>query len=73
MVHFDFTVTDYEAERIMEIMRSQIVSNLESIIELMVKPDVNEDFINGYRQDNEYIEELISKMLNTRVEHVCNS
>ena len=69
MIHFDFTVSDADAENIMEIMRDRIMMNNKQIIEMIGKPG-KEDYIAAYRQDNEYIEDLIKKMTNTRVKNV---
>lgn len=70
MVKFDFTVTDADAENIMEIMRNQIMHNNQHILELMADPNypTQEHYIEAYKQDNEYIVGLIKKMNNTRVE-----
>lgn len=67
MIHFDFTVSDSDAENIMEIMRNQITQNNLRIIEMMTYDD-KEHYIEAYRRDNEYIEGLIKRMTNTQVE-----
>lgn len=67
MIHFDFTVTDVDAENIFAIMRDRIVENNVIIMNMIGKPG-QENGIAEYRQDNEYIEELIKKMKNTRVQ-----
>ena len=67
MIHFDFTVSDADAGNIMEIMRDRIMHNNVHIQKLMVAQD-QEHYIKAYKQDNEYIEGLIKKMSNTRVE-----
>lgn len=68
MIHFDFTVSDVDAENIMEIMRDRINHNNLRIIEMIGEPEVDKQGIAAYRRDNEYVEELIKKMTNTRVE-----
>ena len=67
MIHFDFTVSDSDAENIMEIMRNQITQNHSRIISMMHEIG-KEHYIEAYRKDNEYIEGLIKKMTNTRIE-----
>ena len=67
MIHFDFIVSDADAENIMEIMRDRIMHNNVHIQKLMVAWR-QEHYIKAYKQDNEYIEGLIKKMTNTRVE-----
>ena len=67
MIHFDFTVTDVDAENIFAIMRDRIVENNVIIMNMIGKPG-KEDYIEAYRRDNEYVEELIKKMKNTRVQ-----
>lgn len=70
MIRFDFTVSDVDAENIMEIMRGRIIDNNMRIMNLMTHPMPPEQTIQAYRRDNEYVEELIKKMTNTRVENV---
>ena len=66
MIHFDFTVSDADAENIFAILRDRIVENHVMIMN-MIGVSGQEDSIADYRQDNEYIEGLIKKMTNTRV------
>lgn len=66
MIHFGFTVSDADAENIFSIMRDRIMMNNQQIIEMIGKPG-KEDYIAAYRRDNEYVEDLIKKMSNTRV------
>ena len=66
MIHFDFTVTDVDAENIFSMMHERISANNMRIIEMIGKSG-KEVYIEAYRQDNEYVEELIKKMTNTRV------
>lgn len=67
MIHFDFTVSDADAENIFSIMRDRILHNNQQIIEMIGKSG-KEDYIAAYRRDNEYVEDLIKKMTNTQVE-----
>jgi hypothetical protein len=67
MIRFDFTVSDADAENIFSIMRDRILHNNQQIIEMIGKYG-KEDYIAAYRRDNEYVEDLIKKMTNTRVE-----
>ena len=67
MIHFGFTVSDADAENIFSIMRDRIMMNNQQIIEMIGKPG-KEDYIAAYRRDNEYVEDLIKKMSNTRIE-----
>lgn len=68
MIHFDFTVTDADAENIMEIMRNQILQNQQRINSMMYEIG-KEHYIEAYKQDNEYIMGLIKRMTNTRVDN----
>ena len=67
MINFDFTVSDADAENIFSMMRDRIMMNNQQIIEMIGKPG-KEDYIAAYRRDNEYVEDLIKKMSNTRIE-----
>jgi len=67
MIHFNFTVSDAEAEDIFNILNNQISRNREEMLELMVKGDAW-NMREAYERDNEYIKELINKMTNTKVE-----
>ena len=69
MIHFDFTVSDVDAENILQIMRHHIAMNNKQIIEMISKPG-QEEYVTAFRRDNEYVEELIKKMTNTRVKNV---
>ena len=66
MIHFDFTVSDADAENIFSMMRVCINLNNVRIIDMVGKPG-QEHYVEAYRQDNEYIEDLMKKMNNTRV------
>lgn len=71
MIHFDFTVSDADAENIFSMMRDRISANNMKILDHMaqsITQDGHEVCIEAYRRDNEYVEELIKKMTNTRVE-----
>lgn len=67
MIHFDFTVSDSDAENIISIMRKQIAQNNYELLFHLDKPD-EAHWAEAYRRDNEYIEDLIKRMTNTRVE-----
>lgn len=67
MIHFNFTVSDAEAEDIFTLLNNQIHRNREEMLELMVKGDAW-NMREAYERDNEYITELIKKMTNTKVE-----
>ncbi len=67
MIHFNFTVSDADAENIFTILNNQISRNREEMLELMVKGDAW-NMREAYEQDNEYIKELMAKMTNTKVE-----
>ena len=63
MIHFDFKVSDDDAENIISILRQQINRNNRKMLS-----DIDEFDRAYYRQDNDYIEGLIKKMTNTRLE-----
>ncbi len=67
MIHFNFTVSDTDAENIFTILNNQISRNREAMLELMAKGD-EWNMRGAYERDNEYIKELINKMTNTKVE-----
>ena len=67
MIHFDFTVSDADAENIMSMLREQITRNNYKMLFHIDKPD-EAYWREVYDQDNEYIEGLIQKMTNTRAE-----
>lgn len=67
MIHFNFTVSDAEAEDIFNILNNQISRNREEMLELIAKGD-SWNMRGAYERDNEYITELIGKMTNTKVE-----
>ena len=67
MIHFDFTVSDADAENIFTILNNQISRNREAMLELIVKGDAW-NMREAYERDNEYIKALINKMTNTKVE-----
>lgn len=68
MIHFDFTISDAEAENIFSMMHDRIVENNMRIMKIMSENNNNEQRIEAYRRDNEYVEELIKKMTSVRVE-----
>ena len=67
MIHFNFTVSDADAENIFTILNNQISRNREEMLKLMVKGDAW-NMREVYERDNEYIKQLMAKMTNTRVE-----
>lgn len=67
MIHFDFTVSDDDAENILNILREQITRNNCELLFHLDKPDAAY-WTEAYKRDNEYIEGLIKKMTNTRIE-----
>jgi hypothetical protein len=67
MIHFNFTVSDADAENIFTILNNQIVHNHAKMVKLVANGD-EYNMLEAYERDNEYIEELINKMTNTRVE-----
>jgi hypothetical protein len=67
MIHFNFTVSDADAENIFTILNNQIVHNHAKMVKLVANGD-EYNMLEAYERDNEYIEELINKMTNTKVE-----
>lgn len=67
MIHFNFTVSDADAENIFTILNNQISRNREEMLELMVKGDAW-NMREAYERNNEYVKELMAKMTNTKVE-----
>jgi hypothetical protein len=68
MIHFNFTVSDADAENIFTILNNQISRNREEMLKLVAYGSLEYNMLEAYKQDNEYIKELIIKMTNTRVE-----
>lgn len=68
MIHFDFTVTDSDAENIIDIMCSAITRNSVKMLKAIQQGD--NDSILFLERDTAYIESLIAKMKNKRVENV---
>ena len=68
MIHFNFTVSDAEAEDIFNILNNQISRNREEMLKLVAYGSLEHNMLRAYKQDNEYIRELINKMTNTKVE-----
>jgi hypothetical protein len=64
MIHFDFTVSDEDAENIFGCINLEITHCHVEIMENMVKK--NEDGIRWYKKRIEYLKELKLKMLNDR-------
>jgi len=67
MIHFNFTVSDADAENIFTILNNQIVHNHAKMVKLVANGD-EYNMLEAYERDNEYIKELINKMTNTKVE-----
>jgi hypothetical protein len=67
MIHFNFTVSDTDAENIFTILNNQIVHNHAKMVKLVANGD-EYNMLEAYERDNEYIEELMAKMTNTKVE-----
>ena len=67
MIRFDFTVSDADAENIFSMIRDRIGTNNMRIIDMIGKAG-QEHYVEAYRQDNQYIEDLMKKMTNTRIE-----
>jgi hypothetical protein len=67
MIHFNFTVSDADAENIFAILNNQIVHNHAKMVKLVANGD-EYNMLGAYERDNEYIKELMAKMTNTRVE-----
>lgn len=63
-VHFDFTVSDVDAENIMQIMRNSLVRQDKYIMEAISKRKI--DDIRWHKLHKKYLEELIKKMTNFR-------
>lgn len=68
MIHFNFTVSDADAENIFTILNNQISRNREEMLELVAYGSLEYNMLRAYKRDNEYIRELINKMTNTKVE-----
>ena len=66
MIHFNFTVSNEDAENIFTILNNQISRNREEMLELMVKGDES-NMRAACERDNEYIKQLMAKMTNTKV------
>jgi hypothetical protein len=68
MIHFNFTVSDTEAENIFTILNNQISRNREEMLKLVAYGSLAYNMLEAYKRDNEYIKALINKMTNTKVE-----
>ncbi len=67
MIHFNFTVSDADAENIFNILNNQIVHNHEKMVKLIASGD-GYNMLGVYERDSEYIKASINKMTNTKVE-----
>ena len=65
MIHFDFTVTDFEAEVIKDILSQQLTRNHDRLAEAIIRGD--NDTINFLRRDTEFLNTLFVKMHTTNV------
>jgi ribosomal protein L15 len=68
MIHFNFTVSNEDAENIFTILNNQIVHNHEKMVKLVANGSLEYNMLEAYKRDNKYIKELIKKMTNTKVE-----
>jgi hypothetical protein len=72
MIHFDFIVTDADAENILRALRNDALKCDVRIIELMALKETPEDVrdrsIAVYKHSKEYTLSLITKMKNTRIQ-----
>jgi hypothetical protein len=66
MIHFDFIVSDADAENILGCIQGEINSNNELILDLIINKK-DESVIKTYKNANQYLIELKSKMKNKRV------
>lgn len=66
MIHFDFTVSDADAENIIDCIQQTICKNHMKIMDFIIAKD--DVMVEHYKQDIEYLEGLIKRMSNTRVE-----
>jgi uncharacterized protein YpmB len=67
MIHFDFILEDADAENLIGILRKQVTLNHVQLIKCFDKGEVP-SVIDAYEKENKYIEYLISKMKNTRID-----
>jgi hypothetical protein len=67
MIHFNFTVSDTDAENIFNILNNQVSRNREEMLKLIASGD-GYNMLGVYERDSEYIKALINKMTNTKVE-----
>ena len=67
MIHFDFIVSDVDAENIMGCIQTEIVNCHMKIQKCIVAEDAQK-VIDAYNSRIEYLEELKTRMHNSRVE-----
>ena len=67
MIHFDFIVNDVDAENIMGCIQTEIVNCHMKIQKCIVAEDAQK-VIDAYNSRIEYLEELKTRMYNSRVE-----
>lgn len=72
MIHFDFTVSDADAENIVWALRDYALKNDEHKMSYMARSDLTDEQKEIYYQaldaNKAYMLDLIEKMTNTRVE-----
>ena len=67
MIHFDFIVSDADAENILGCILSSALKSSELVIHEMCKDNPSDDMIRGYKQNHDYLISLIPRMTNTRI------
>lgn len=68
MIHFDFVMDDLDVENLMSLFGSAISDNYVRIIQEVAKEKPNQNMIDAYNQDIDYLNELRLNMKNTRVD-----
>ena len=77
MINFNFTVSDQDAENIMGFMNDAICKDHQQIMKFIIKRENAEtdkeridadNWVSYYRNHIKYVEELVTKMGNTRVD-----
>ena len=64
MIHFDFTVTDLEAETIMDILHSELTRNAERMQAAIARADY--DSIRFLQRDVGFLKSIFAKIHHTR-------
>lgn len=68
MVHFDFTVSDEEAQTIFEALQEFVSEATEKIGMLELNEDKQPNVLQWWKNHKEYVLNLMKKMENGRVE-----